>query len=91
VETFLSGQNDIRGKIRTFVFRVEEIDNRLLGLLKIKIEKSLAIVMVGEQVVAALGDLHRLTASQLTPEVKKLLAAIVAAATAGAAGLPLVS
>jgi hypothetical protein len=92
-EAFERGQNDIRGKIRTFVFRVEEIDKKLLGLPTIKIQKSLVIVMIGEQVVAAFGDLHRLTTSQLTPEMKKLLRAVVAAATAGlgAAGLPSMS
>ena len=91
-EAFERGQNDIRGKIRTFVFRAEEIDKKLLGLLTIKIQKSLAIVLIGEQVVAAFGDLHRLTTSQLTPEMKKVLAAIVAAVTAGlGAGLPLMS
>jgi len=88
VETFLSGQNDIRGKIPTFVFRVEELDKKYLGLLKIKIEKSLAIVMEGDRVIAGAGDWHRFTTTQLTPEMKKLLGAIVAGVSGGVGGVP---
>lgn len=80
-ESFLSGQNDIRGKIRTFCFRAEQVDKKLLGLLQIKIQSSLVIVTAGDDLLTVFGDFHRLRSDQLTPEVKKLLLAIIGAIT----------